>query len=82
MSKSMTFNFSGYSGKDVWLAILPYSWQTKRIAKAWLKTLTTPDGVKPNVDNTPLLISTPWGCYRIVDLDGNTKPAARESFKY
>lgn len=66
MNRSLVFTFSGYSGIDVLAAILPKSWQTKRVARAWLKALGDVD-----LETTVAVIQMPWGSFRIIDKRGN-----------
>ncbi len=80
MSKVLEFKFGGYDGWDFWLGVLPHTWQTKKIAQAFIKSQTTPAGVRPDVKTTPLLITTPWGCFRIIDLKGNTERCVRDHY--
>lgn len=79
MNRAMVFNFVGYAGLDVLLSLLPKIWQTKRVARAWLRSLTPPHGEQPNLESTPLILQMPWGAFRILDYSGNVKPCSREN---
>jgi hypothetical protein len=78
MSRSLVFNFSGYSGFDMLLALLPKSWQVKSIAKAFLKMHTPAGGSPPNLKKTLVLLVMPFGRYRVVDQKGNVESYSGE----
>lgn len=77
----MYFNFVGYAGWDLLLALMPKAWQTKRVALAWIKMATTPDGVRPNLGRTPMVLQMPWGSFKILDYAGNVERVARQNFQ-
>lgn len=76
----MFFNFQGYSGWDVFLSFLPKKTQTRRVALAWIAHVTTPDGVRPNLTKTPMILQMPWGSYRLVSYLGEVEAVNREHF--
>jgi hypothetical protein len=71
MSRSLVFNFTGYSGLDVLMTLLPKRWQVKSIAKAFLKMHTPAGGLPPDVRKTVIVLVMPFGKYRIIDQRGN-----------
>ena len=73
MNRAMGFTFHGYSGVDVLLTILPKAWQSRIVARRWMKAVGNPD---PLV--TRLIINMPWGTYRIVDAAGRLERCAKD----
>ena len=76
--RSLVFRFNGYSGLDILSALLPKSWQTRRVAKAWLRALTPANGEAPDLVKTSVIVEMPWGSFRIVDWAGHVERCRTE----
>lgn len=76
----MYFNFAGYSGWDVFKYLLPKRTQTRLVALSWIAHTTLPDGTRPNLGKTPMILQMPWGTFRITSYRGEVEPVAREHF--
>ena len=76
--RRLVFNFKGYSGLDILLMLLPKSWQTRRVARAWLRALTPTGGGPPDLKKTDVVVQMPWGSFKVVDHSGNVEPCATE----
>lgn len=75
MKKTITFAFSGYSGIDVALGILPERWQAKVVAKRLLRD--TYKGL--DLAATRLVVQMPNSAYAVKDERGNVEPAIADS---
>ena len=65
MSRALVFGFTGWSGWSIFYMLLPKTWQTRIVARAWLRTLGTVD-----LDKTDVLVKMPWGTFRVVNQQG------------
>lgn len=74
MTRTMVFNFAGYSGWHLLASLLPKKAQARFIAKRWMKSVNNPDPKE-----TRLVINLPWGSYQIVDAAGHVIVCPREN---
>lgn len=72
MSKSLCLNFAGYSGFDQIYILFPKRWQTRIVARKWMRALNYPD---PTVTN--VMIQMPWGSFKVLDKKGNVEKCER-----
>lgn len=73
--KTLAFTFSGYTGWDCLLGLLPKRWQAKAVAKAWIKNLGFLKEIPPN---TTMTLNMPFGSFRILDSKGRLEPCRPE----
>ncbi len=64
----ITWRFTGYAGKDIWLSLLPERWQARMIARRLLKSLY------PGAAPYTICVQMPTGSYIIVDQAGHIEP--------
>lgn len=77
--RTIFFNFSGYSGWDIWLSLLPKRVQVKKIAAAFIKDrMKGAPGVAMDFETSPVILNMPWASYRILDARGNVRQVATE----
>ena len=72
--KALVLNFTGYSGWDILLSLLPKSWQTRTVARRYMNFMTPRFGEPPDPRKTDIVVQMPWGTYRVLDEHGNVEP--------
>jgi len=71
MSNELQFRFMSFVGREFWKNWLPPTWQVRHIARRLMKKGNPWGGADPN--KTPLVLSTPYGAYRITDRQGHVE---------